>query len=83
MIFVVRHDASGDRLLTFEGMDEKATSDMFSKDGVSFDFLTQQDFELRKAAIPPMVIPPSGPSLEDRVSALELKVSKIPTPVGP
>lgn len=39
MIFVTRNDSRGDVLVSFDGMDEKAVSDMYTKDGISFDIV--------------------------------------------
>lgn len=75
MIFVVRHDAGGDVLLTFEGMNEKEIGRMYTKDNISFETITKADYEDRVSEVPPPQ-PQTKPTLEERVAALEAKASK-------
>lgn len=75
MIFVVRHDAGGDVLLTFEGMSEKEIGRMYAKDNISFETITKADYEDRVSKVPPPQ-PQTKPTLEERVAALEAKASK-------
>lgn len=44
IMYVIRHDATQDVAVQFKGLSVKAISDMYVKDGVSFNFVSEKTY---------------------------------------